>query len=379
MAGKRRKVTSLKKDRSGWWLVWVDESPIRAEELRAYRAVERELGKLREALEVFETRDVPAFGEWEARTFGALLTEIRELERGIAEKTWLLDEIDDEVLWSGCSQVEAYRRVLAARERGSRQGNREHEGGGEGGEAEDFSGSRKDDSAPRGMFGDGDLPEDFDVKEFDSMSKRKQQEFRDKYEVMGAMYEMMTGDRAPNLDEVLDRERARVDGGSRPVAAAGSAEPMDQRLKTLYRRLVRRLHPDGNSELTRREKELWHEVQAAYQDRDLERLEAVAGRVEMGAGGDAGALPIGTLRRMTAELGRTLSEMRKATNRAKRQAAWGFRRLTKKRARIEVKRRAELERMVAGAREEFRLVAAELDVIARRAARGKRPSRRAGR
>ncbi len=288
MAGKRRKVTSSKKDRSGWWLVWVDESPIRAEELRAYRAVERELGKLREALEVFEARDVPAFGEWEARTFGALLTEIRELERGIAEKTWLLDEIDDEVLWSGCSQVEAYRRVLAARERGSRQGNGEHGGGGEGGEAEDFSGSGKDDSAPRGMFGDADLPPDFDMKEFDSMSKRKQQEFRDKYEVMGAMYEMMTGDRAPNLDEVLDRERARVGGGSRPVAAAESAEPMDQRLKMLYRRLVRRLHPDGNSELTLREKELWHEVQAAYQDRDLDRLEAVAAGWRWGPAGMRG-------------------------------------------------------------------------------------------
>jgi hypothetical protein len=373
-------MTATNKDRSGWWLVWVDESPIRDEELRSYRAVERELGELREALEVFETRDVPAFGEWEARTFGALLTEIRDLERGIADKTWFLEEIDDEMQWSGCSQVEAYRRVVAARERGSREEDRDDGESDEDAETGDFFRGGEEGAKPRGMFGDGDLPADFDVREFDSMSKRKQQEFRDNYKLMAAMYAMMSGESAPDLDELLDRERARVGGGTRSVGAAGkAAEPTAQRLKTLYRKLVRRLHPDGNTELTAREKELWHEVQAAYQDRDLERLEAVAGRVEMGAGGDAGTLPVGTLRRMTAELRRALGEMKKATNRAKRQVAWGFRRLTKKRARIEAKRREELKRTVSVARVKFRSVAAELDAIVQRAERGKRPSRRARR
>ncbi len=322
-------------------------------------------------MEVFETRDVPAFAEWEARTFGVLMTEIRELESGVAEKGWVLEEIEDEMRWTECSEVTAYRRVMAGREREAR---------GEGDEsAED--GSREDgrDEGPRGMFGDGDLPPDFDVAEFDSMSARKQREFREQYDFMGSMYETMTGRRAPNLDEALDRERARL-GGARRAGDEVSAEvPVDRRLKTLYRKLVRRLHPDGKAELSARERELWHEVQAAYQSGDLERLEAAAGRVEMGDGGDAAGLPVGTLRRMTAELGRALVEMKKATNRAKRQAAWGFRRLTKKRAKIEEKRRRELERTLVVAREEFRQVSAVLDGIARRAERGKSPSRRAGR
>ncbi len=303
MAGKRRTASSATRDRSGWWLVCVHDESARALELLAYRALEREVGRLRAGLDGFEKRDVSAFAEWEDRTFRATLTRIGELESGISEQLRLLEKIADEARCSGCSRVTAYRRVM------------------------DGAGTPSSEEA------------------------------------------------VEDRDTSPDEKRAQSDGGWRGQSLAA---PTDRRVKALYRQLVRQLHPDGKATFGARERDLWHEVQAAYQDRDLERLVALAGRVELVNGGDSEGLPLGTLRRMTADLGRDLLALKVKTTQAKRQLAWGFRRLTKRKG-IEATRRVQLERREAETREEFRLVAAELDVLARRAERGKRPSRRAGR
>jgi hypothetical protein len=49
----------------------------------------------------------------------------------------------------------------------------------------------------------------------------------------------------------------------------------DPQLKSIYRQLVRKLHPDANSDLSDRAKGQWFEVQDAYQWKDLERLKGL--------------------------------------------------------------------------------------------------------
>ena len=90
----------------------IDNGPIRRRALDEYWSAERRLEKIRTELEIFETNDMPAFNRWEARTFGALLTEIRETESAAVEKRRIVEAIEDEVMWSGCTQVTAYRRVM---------------------------------------------------------------------------------------------------------------------------------------------------------------------------------------------------------------------------------------------------------------------------
>ena len=52
--------------------------------------------------------------------------------------------------------------------------------------------------------------------------------------------------------------------------------PSGQRIKTLYRKIVKRLHPDTHEgELAEREKVLWQQAQEAYRIGDLERLEEI--------------------------------------------------------------------------------------------------------
>ena len=46
-------------------------------------------------------------------------------------------------------------------------------------------------------------------------------------------------------------------------------------LKKLYRKIVKRLHPDVHPDLTEREKELFNEAVAAYEAGDLEKLKAI--------------------------------------------------------------------------------------------------------
>lgn len=48
-----------------------------------------------------------------------------------------------------------------------------------------------------------------------------------------------------------------------------------QKVKELYRRIVKKLHPDMNPNVTDREKELWLKAQEAYQEFDLETLESI--------------------------------------------------------------------------------------------------------
>ena len=48
-----------------------------------------------------------------------------------------------------------------------------------------------------------------------------------------------------------------------------------QKVKELYRRIVKKLHPDMNPDVTERQKELWHKAQKAYGESDLETLEDI--------------------------------------------------------------------------------------------------------
>lgn len=83
------------------------------------------------------------------------------------------------------------------------------------------------------------------------------------------------------------------------------------RIKEIYRRLVRQLHPDMNlGEETELYRRYWNDVQEAYADGDLERLEALElalGGVDTDLPGDVATLA--RLRQRIAELEREIVEL----------------------------------------------------------------------
>jgi hypothetical protein len=353
-----------------WHLVVIDNGPIRRRALDEYWSAERRLEKIRTELEVFETNDMPAFNRWEARTFGALLTEIRETESAAAEKRRIVEAIEEEVMWSGCTRVTAYRRVMEVLSRSAAGEEEEQDEPGWGNE--DPEGMDPGSDSER-MFGETDLPPGFDVRDFDRLPRSDKAKFRAFYESIAEMFEMMTGLPAPDLDKVLERERARSRGGEEQVPDGSrrypERHPEKDRSKTLYRKLVRQLHPDRNRNQGWRERELWHEVQAAYQARDLDRLEAAAGRVEMGLNGASAALSVHTLLRLTGDLLRELAGLKKQAARARRHSAWKFSTRANDLAAMEARHRGQLELLKASAREELLRWSAILDDLAARAKR----------
>lgn len=357
-------------------LVVIDEEPIRREALADYSALEREAAVLRAQIERFEAVDCPAYERWDAKTFGPLLTELREVSASLGEKQRLLYAIEDEMLWSNCSRLAAYRRVMKlineppAEADEDRDFPRDREEAGDP-EDPDFSGETG------GMFGGSDLPAGVSAADFDRMSAAEKRRFHALFETMAEFYEAMTGQPAPSLAEALAHDRAKREGigpdrHAPPLSSRPAKPPASHgadRIKELYRKVVRQLHPDANGEFAPRERELWHEVQAAYQARDLERLEAVAARVEIGGDTAASArTPVGVLLRITRELRDALQSVRRQLGMAKKQPAWRFREKKGGLAQMEVRRRRQLERALGESRYELTRATTILDDLARRAA-----------
>lgn len=358
-------------------LLVVDNAPLRAEALRLYRLMELRVTEVRLELTNFETRDLPAWHRWEAATLGALLTELRTVLQELAEKRELMLDIEDERYWTGCSRLAAYRRIMQERE-DIKNGVAPEE------PEEDF-----DDDFPPGpeapeadfprVFGASDLPEGMTAEVFDAMSRREQNAFRQEYKAISGLYELMTGLTAPELDEVLAADRARAGGGAPPRkdartppgpepsrAEAPEKSRESSRLKDLYRMLVRQLHPDVHGEQTPAEREFWHQVQDAYGTGDLERLEALYGRLQVGLKGDEHKLPVAVLQRMTRELLDTFKTLQNAVTKARRNPAWQFS-LAKRREKIEARRRTELERDLRDAQGELAYLRMELETLAAKA------------
>jgi hypothetical protein len=105
-----------------------------------------------------------------------------------------------------------------------------------------------------------------------------------------------------------------------------SPEPVDLRVKELYRRLVRRLHPDLRADGSTEVSALWHEVQEAYAASDVARMEILlaVSDIESRRVHDQ---TFSQLQVVLAELERAHRALEKSLLEAEREDAWDFARL----------------------------------------------------
>ena len=100
----------------------------------------------------------------------------------------------------------------------------------------------------------------------------------------------------------------------------------DGRVKKLYRRLVRRLHPDLRADGSTAVSALWHEVQEAYAASDVARMEILLALSDIEAN-RAADQSISQMRALLAELQRALRALEKSLLEAEGEDAWDFARL----------------------------------------------------
>ena len=275
-------------------LVPADGTAIRKKIKAAYEKARRDVDQSQRVLAQFQQQDQPQFTQWLNRHFGATLTELRELAAKLSADEALVMMVEDEVMFNGVSYARAYQRVTAPPPEQP-----EPPPPPPGGKGSGNSGGK------RNPFGDpfGD-PFDEDA------------DWDDPHNPFNAFFEQLFGKAGPG---------GRPDApGQSPFGAAAPPPPAAQRLKELYRTLVRRLHPDSQREMTPQKTEWWHQAQAAYEAGDVAQLEVILTLCEIGESGTTAHTSASLLQRITAQLKSSLRELKRQLTERRREPAWNF-------------------------------------------------------
>ncbi len=296
-------------------MVLIEQEPLRAKVAGACKEVMARLDDARVGWHHFERKDKPAFARWRAREFGALLSNAREVEERIRDAQAIVHEVEMEMRRVFQDAHGAYQRVMFRR--GNPIAAAEEEVSAQ---REDGAGRKLSDFEKEALFQEwvkrslGTNPDKMDDEAYSSSFEAfKTHMFR------GPMDEPRPSPSARPSRSIPPRESVCYS----EVEEDEETTPIDTRVKELYRRLVRRLHPDLRADGTAAVSALWHEVQEAYAASDVARLEILLALSDI----EANRLADQTLSQMhlvLAELERALWALDKSLLEAEREEAWDF-------------------------------------------------------
>jgi len=126
-------------------------------------------------------------------------------------------------------------------------------------------------------------------------------------------------------ESTIDRSNVRPEDVRRPVVEEDLAEPetIDPRLKEIYRRLVRRLHPDLRADGDATVSSLWHEVQEAYAAGDVARMELLLALSDL-SNAPGASTTLSQMRSVLSELTRSVRALELSLVEARREDSWNF-------------------------------------------------------
>ncbi len=261
----------------------------------------------------FERKDKPAFVRWRAREFGALLSKTREVETQIRDAQTLVHEVEMEMRRGFQDAHSAYQRVMFRRENPSAAMEDE-----EADEPQDERGvaGKLSDFEKESLFQDwvkrslGTNPDKMDDEAYSTTFEAfKSHMFRGAPEEPRVRNVRRSSGRARiDLEEVEEEE----------------AEAKDVRVKTLYRVLVRKLHPDLRDDASTEVSGLWHEVQEAYGAGDVAHLEILLALIDIESNGTSAQTSVSQMRTTLAELERATRALEKSLLEAEGEDAWDF-------------------------------------------------------
>jgi curved DNA-binding protein CbpA len=139
------------------------------------------------------------------------------------------------------------------------------------------------------------------------------------------------------------RQEGRIGMHQEAKPVAGREET---RIKEIYRTLVRRLHPDKQADGDTKVSAIWHEVQEAYETRNLNLLETLLALTEIQSGRSGGDASLWQIEGALAEIKRGLRAIQRSIREAKHDPSWGFSQ-SEKRVPVEKRVRREIEQSIA--------------------------------
>jgi hypothetical protein len=323
-------------------LIVVDQEPLRRAAAGQCDECLEGIERARAELARFEREDRPAFERWMAGKFGQVMTEIRTLEVQYAEKAGLAEAIEMEMILGGCqTHHEAYVVVMKRRERVKQGFAPEPEEAPAAGGASAAEEDADDDGDDMDRFL---LAEKFEEYCAQELGVNPEQLKRREYDALFKEFKR-------KISGQDDLPKARQ-AGPPPREKSSSAVVPEARVKELYRQLVRRLHPDTRADGDATVAEVWHEVQAAYADGNVERLEALLAFADVREKRFGPQTSLAQIRAVFTDLIRTLHAVRRSIAEARKAPAWNFTR-TLDRAALERQTRADLTRDLVRRRTEL--------------------------
>jgi hypothetical protein len=299
-------------------IVIIDQAPIRRTLAGECTVAMGLLEQARIGWHRFEREDRPAFIRWRAREFGVLLSEAREVEDRIRDAQALVYEVEMEMRRRFQDPYTAYQRVMFRRAHPTAPENEET-----------FRPQREEAGATRKVsdFEKEALFQDW-VQKFLGTSPDKLDDhvYTSTFEMFKAHMFVSARDESRVANE---RKRA-----AEPKPTVSAFEPessgdeaditADDRVKQLYRTLVRRLHPDLRADGSAQVSTLWHEVQEAYAANDIAHMEILIALCDIQANELGEGTSLSQMRSVLEELHRSLRALNKMLLEAEGEDAWDF-------------------------------------------------------
>jgi hypothetical protein len=286
---------------AGTELLVMDQGPFLKKALSLCKRLRKELDKKQALLTAFEEVDRAAYERWLFSSYGTKLTEVRELQEELSAYQFILHHLSQCVYRAIEEVPKLYQELFRLKKKGALYTYVPPE--------PEETGEAEADDEPFG-HDEGAWDEDYD------------------------------DDLRAYFDDMFGAGHSGGDWAQDDVSGVNARKSADEiRLKACYRKLAKRLHPD-HSELEGpvREKR-WHEIQAAYQNQDLEGLLRVEAVCDMDEEGLSVKLGLARLRDLAAYHKSHLIPIRNALRTAKKDVAFGF---------AECGPTAALEREIAG-------------------------------
>ena len=111
---------------------------------------------------------------------------------------------------------------------------------------------------------------------------------------------------------------------SNPSASPAETEKEETSIKKLYRKIIRKLHPDRTGSFTPEQQELWHATRNAYEMRDLETLQHIEANCDLLDDQLIRFASVSSIQSGVTFYKRTNTQIRRTLRQMKQQPEWGF-------------------------------------------------------
>lgn len=303
-------------------LICLNQEKIRKDYIRKCKRSMKDLEKVKKEIIDYETNDLPMFEKWYHSHFGATLSEIRETHEKAKELFHKIREIEYYQRKKNISYYEAFLLVedkLKNPEKYKEEEEPEHDYFEFSEEEEDFSEWDEQETYERNSFNSQTDPEiEKQIEQAFQEFLRENPEysrFSKNSQIYKILYETF---RKRFYEEFINKHEAYKHKYE---------DDLEARIKAKYRELVRKLHPDYRKESNPYFDELWHEVQAAYKRKDLNRLEMLLALSSIHQGDFSVSFSVSQILEVQNEFKAQIKALRARLKLIKKNEAWGFSKL----------------------------------------------------